>query len=116
MASSTTRLIRSAFWVGRPREGREEAFERAMNLELVPGLGELPGVIAARALWPEKREDDPPAIYCQVLVEFADRSAMELMLSSPGRAALRDRVREVAAIFEGTLSHIDYAVGAADAL
>jgi len=35
------------------------------------------------------------------------------MLASPGRAAMRARVREIAGMFEGAISHIDYAVGSA---
>ena len=67
----------------------------------------------ARALWPKRLEDNPPSIYCQVIVEFADFAALETMLASAERLALRTRVREVAAMFDGTISHIDYEVGSA---
>lgn len=103
--------IRSAFWVGRPHAA--EPFDRAVDSELVPALRTLPGVSAARALWPRRLEDSPPEIYCQVIVEFADFAALETMLASSERLALRARVREVAATFDGTISHIDYEVGAA---
>ena len=103
--------IRSAFWVGSPNDAT--AFDRAVDRELVPGLRKLPGVSAARALWPRRLEDNPPPIYCQVIVEFADFAALETMLASPERLALRTRVREVATMFDGTISHIDYEVGAA---
>jgi hypothetical protein len=103
--------IRSAFWVGSPKD--TETFDRAVDVELVSALRTLPGVSAARALWPRRLEDNPPAIYCQVIVEFADFAALETMLASPGRAALRTRVREIAAQFDGAISHIDYEVGSA---
>ena len=106
--------IRSAFWVGSPHGGQRPAFDRAIDNELVPALGALPGVSRARALWPRRLEDSPPAIYCQVIVEFADYSALETMLASAERLALRKRVQEVAALFDGTISHIDYEVGSAD--
>jgi hypothetical protein len=48
-----------------------------------------------------------------VIVEFADFAALETMLASPERAALRTRVREIAAQFDGAISHIDYEVGSA---
>ena len=103
--------IRSAFWIGRPRPGQEEAFRAAIDGELVPGLKALPFVDGARALWPRRLEDNPPGIYCQIIVEFASREAVDGMLASPGRQALRVRVREVAGLFDGAISHIDYEVG-----
>lgn len=107
--------VRSAFWIGQPREGHADAFEAAVNDELAPALRSLPGVRDARPLWPKRREDEPPMIACQMIVEFASHSDLERMLASPERLALRARVREVAAIFDGTLSHIDYEVGGASA-
>jgi hypothetical protein len=106
--------IRSAFWVGSPQAAHAVAFDQAVDCELVPALGTLPGVSQARALWPKRLEDNPPSIYCQVIVEFADFAALETMLASPERLALRKRVGEVAAMFDGTISHIDYEVGTPD--
>ena len=103
--------IRSAFWVGSPQAAKASEFDRAVDTTLVPALRTLPGVSQARALWPRRLDDNPPAIYCQVIVEFADLAALETMLASPERRALRERVGEVAAMFDGTLSHIDYEVG-----
>lgn len=103
--------IRSAFWVGKPHSGQEAAFDEAITSELVPSLKRLPGVSSAHALWPRRREDSPPDIHCQVIVEFADDAAMQVMLASDARKALRTRVGEVAAMFDGAISHIDYEVG-----
>ena len=103
--------IRSAFWVGRPQAGQEADFDDAIATQLVPTLNRLPGVSSARALWPRRREDNPPDIYCQIIVEFADDAAMQTMLASGGRKALRVRVGEIAAMFDGAISHIDYEVG-----
>ena len=102
--------IRSAFWVGAAKTGFEDAFREAINGELTPALRTLPGVRGAKALWPQRLEDSPPGIACQVLVEFDDRDGVDEMLASPGRQALRLRVREVAGMFDGAISHIDYAV------
>ena len=101
-------LIRSAFWVGRPRD--EDAFRRAFEGDLLPKLRRLPGVMGADALWPQRREDDPPAIHCQVLVYYADAAGLERMLASPERAAMREGVRALAREFDGAISHIDYRV------
>ena len=105
--------IRSAFWVGSPQAVHAAAFDQAVTSELVPALGALPGVSQARSLWPKRLEDNPPSIYCQVIVEFADFAALETMLASAERRALRMRVLEIAAMFDGSISHIDYEVGSA---
>src|SRR6478672_2476356 len=65
--------VRSAFWIGRPRPGEEEAFRAAIDGELVPGLKALPFVDGARSLWPQRLEDNPPGIHCQVIVEFVSQ-------------------------------------------
>lgn len=103
--------IRSAYWVGKPHSGQEAAFAAAIDDELVPALRKLPAVRDAAALWPKRLEDSPPDIACQVLVYFDDEQGVDTMLASPERHALRTRVREVAAMFDGAISHIDFAVG-----
>lgn len=102
--------IRSAFWLGQPRAGQEEKLVMAINDGLVPAMRRFPGVAAVHALWPRRREDSPPDIFCQVIVEFATAQDMALMLACDERAALRPRVIEAAGLFEGSLSHIDYQV------
>lgn len=107
--------VRSAFWTGRIKPGSEDAFIAAMDEELVPALARLPGVRGVRSLWPRRLEDSPPAIACQIVVEFESREDVDRMLASSERLALRGRVREVAGLFEGAISHIDYEVGASAA-
>lgn len=102
--------IRSAFWTGQPRPGAEAAFHDLMNARVVPAMRRFPGVDGVRLLWPRRREDSPPDLYCQVLVEFADAAALERMMASAERLALRPQVRELVALFAGTVSHIDYEV------
>lgn len=108
--SPSGRWVRSAFWVGSAAPGAEQRFADAINGELVPRLATLPGVRHATALWPVTREDDPPAIACQVITEFDRREDLDLMLASPERQVLRAGVRELLRVFDGTLSHIDYEI------
>ncbi len=82
-----------------------------MEEELVPGLRRLPGVAAVNALWPRRREDNPPNVALQVVVEFASRDDLDRMLASEERRALRPRVLKARALFDGTLSHIDFEAG-----
>ena len=102
--------IRSAFWVGTPKNGAQEEFRERIDQELVPAIRALPGVRDAKALWPERREDEPPEIACQILVEFDDRRGVDLMMASEARRALRPGVLETVKLFDGRLSHIDYEV------
>ena len=100
--------IRSAFWIGEPRDAA--AFRAAINDVLVPQLRAAPGVAASQALWPETFEDGAPPIYCQVLNHFRSADDMALMLASPERARMREGVLALLGTFNGTLSHIDYRV------
>ena len=103
--------IRSAFWLGQPKAGEEARFRELINRQAIPGFGALPGVLSAKALWPGRLEDSPPAICCQFLVEFAQREDIERMRSSPERAALGPLMRDIISLFDGKVSHIDYDVG-----
>ena len=103
--------IRSAFWVGQAKPGMGEKFETLVNRSLIPGLCALPGVRDAKALWPKRREDNPPDICCQVVVDFDSRADIDRMLASPERAAFRPKVLDVIGLFDGHFSHIDYEVG-----
>ena len=58
-----------------------------------------------------RREDGPPDIACQILVEFDSSENVERMLASTERRAMRKHVVEIAALFDGSISHIDYEVG-----
>ncbi|HEY5712152.1 MAG TPA: hypothetical protein VIT38_09665 [Allosphingosinicella sp.] len=102
--------VRSAFWTGAPKAGSEQAFRDAINGELMPALKLLPGVDDARALWPRRLEGSPPNVHCQILVDYASLEEVDRMLASPGRAQLRLRVQEIAGLFDGEISHIDYEV------
>jgi len=101
-------LVRSAFWIGTPHAGRESDLADAIDTKLIPAMRRFPGVQAVHALWPQRREDDPPSIYCQVVVLFESTEDMQAMLQSDERAALRPQVGAAMALFDGRVSHIDY--------
>ena len=104
--------VRSAYWIGSIRPGREAEFAELLDGALAPAMRGLPGVQGVRTLWPKRREDDPPNLACQVVVEFADQDGLERMLASSERQALRPRVLALREMFDGALSHIDFEVGA----
>ena len=90
-------LIRSAFWVGRPKPGAEARFRDLLEGEVMPAMRALPGVSDAWTLWPREREDSPPDLACQILVLYEDEAALQRMLdfaraphpARPGRGATR---------------------------
>ncbi|MDR3472269.1 MAG: hypothetical protein P4M09_11350 [Devosia sp.] len=102
--------IRSAFWVGACKAGARDRFVSTMNEAIVPALRAMPGVSTARALWPDTFEDGPPAMICQLIVEFRSRDDLDLMLASDERKAMRLIVIELLGLFDGGLSHINYRV------
>ena len=106
--------VRSAYWIGSVRPGREAEFVSLLDGALIPAMRDLPGVQGVHTLWPRRREDDPPNLACQVLVEFADQADLERMLASSERQALRPRVLALRDMFDGELSHIDFEVGGLD--
>lgn len=103
-------FIRSAFWIGEPKAGQDDRLRALINDGLIPAMRKFPGVSAVRALWPKNREDNPPAVYCQVVVEYASAEGMQQMMESQARAALRPQILAAVGLFEGTLSHINYDV------
>jgi hypothetical protein len=102
--------IRSALWIGAPRKGAENEFAEAVNHQLLPAIRACPGVSGVSALWPRKLEDDPPQIACQILIEFAQEADIAKMLASPERAEMRAKVPPITALFEGSVSHVNYEV------
>jgi antibiotic biosynthesis monooxygenase (ABM) superfamily enzyme len=105
-----TQCIRSAFWCGNIKPGMEGAFQHTMDSVLIPLLRGIPGVKDANCLWPTSREDNPPVVVCQVLVEFASRDDLATMLASPERATMRAHVVGLKEMFDGSLSHIEFNV------
>jgi len=103
-------LIRSAYWLGKPREGQEAAFRDLIAGELVPTMRTFPGVAAVRILWPQDHEEGAPPLYCQVLVEFADEAGKTAMMNSAERTALRPRVLAAVGLFDGVMAHVDFEV------
>ena len=102
--------IRSAFWMGAPKTGSEERFESAVNKELLPLLKACPGVKDVLVLWPRDREGNPPGVACQIALFFDAKEHIARMLASPERAAMRQSVPGIAALFDGSVSHINFEV------
>ena len=101
-------LIRSAFWIGRPKAAAADRFRVLLEDAVVPAMRSLPGVSDVQVLWPDEREDDPPDIACQVLVMFEGPHQLDQMMNSEERKALRPNVLALRELFDGKMSHINY--------
>lgn len=107
-------FIRSAFWIGRAKPEEECKLKDIIEERLARAIVWLPGVANVRVLWPRDVEDNPPAIFCQVLIECKSREALDILLACPERTALRATVLEEAlSLFEGSVNHINYEVACA---
>lgn len=100
--------VRSAYWLGAPRKGTEQQFRQLIEQEVLPAMRAMPGVKAVLGMWPLKLEDNPPPVALQVVVQFASPADAQLMMNSEERKALRPRVLEAVAMFEGHMSHIEF--------
>lgn len=65
------------------------ALREAIDRELIPAMRAFPGARNARALWPQRREDEPPLIFCQVLVEFDGPEDMQRMLGNASACEMK---------------------------
>lgn len=102
--------IRTAFWVGAPKPECDGRFKQAIKCDLLPAIKACPGVKDVLALWPRKREDDPPIIACQLIIMFDEQADIAVMLASPQRTEMRKLVPAIVALFDGAVSHINYEV------
>lgn len=100
--------IRSGIWTGHPADGKADEFATKLEATIMPQIQNLPGVLSATTLWPQRREDSPPDIYRQTMVRFESLADLERKLASPERAAMCPHVCELIQVFDGQLSHIDF--------
>jgi hypothetical protein len=106
--------IRSAFWEGTVKPGEERHFRRLIDGEFREELKKLPNVRNVLVLWPRSFEDWPSRIICQILMEFDDEEAMNVMHASPECQVLRGRMAQMKGLIDGTISHVNFETDRAD--
>jgi antibiotic biosynthesis monooxygenase (ABM) superfamily enzyme len=99
-------IVRTAMFVGNVDPHRQEAFDRTVQVEALPLLQALPGVIEANVLRTLDQEEGLPAIYQIYQLRFQDRAAMEAMFESAERLAVHDIMSRILPWFEGTIVHL----------
>ena len=103
--------MRAMFFVGCPKVGSEASFRDLINGQIAPALGEMPGVREITVLWFREFDGELPPIYCQLMGRFDRREDIDLMLASPARQPLREKLLAALASFEGHIAHINFEVG-----
>ncbi len=102
--------IRTGLFVGRPKAGCDDEFPRMVNSALAQALRILPGVRHVDMLWARRLDEGSPPIYCQIVMHFDDKDAIDRMLASPERATMRGNAGKILDMFDGRLLHVDYEV------
>jgi hypothetical protein len=83
--------------------------EQMIDDLIIPGIAACPGVRSVKALWPRKFEDRDGDMVRQIVVELDSEEAIETMLASPERHAMRDiLVGQALPLFESRVSHIHF--------
>lgn len=101
--------IRSALWIGK---SEDPAFFEAEAQRFVGLMGQVPGIKDILVLWPRRYEEGAPDIACQFLVFFDSLEAIDTMLAMPERTELRKELAQAVATFKGSMTHIDFEIGA----
>lgn len=100
---------RCAYFTGRPRAGREEAFDQRLREGLALYRG-LPGLQSAVLHLADEAEPGAPALHAVMELRFADAAAVQAALATPLRQQLRAWFHEqVLPLFDGSVAHINHA-------
>ncbi len=98
-------------WLGKPREGNEQAFATIICRDLIPAMRCFTGVEQSLFLWSREHEAGSPPIHFQSILEFTDRERLAQLSMLPERAALLPSVLAALGLFDGFISHINYENG-----
>lgn len=99
---------RYAYFVGQPVQGKSEQLISQLQA-IVAGFAKLPGVQSAQLELPRYFEPGAPQIYAAVRISFNTLEDIDIALATPERQRLRQEfVENVAPLFDGTISHINY--------
>jgi antibiotic biosynthesis monooxygenase (ABM) superfamily enzyme len=103
---------RCGYFFGTVKPGCEAEFDAAWDGFLADAIRAYPGVRSFRLFRSRRREPGCPGIYQMTELRLESQAAIEVMLASPERAANLARVKDVLALFEGKVVHIDYQITA----
>ena len=99
-------ILRSALLLGSVAPDDQPAFDAYMRDVVVPEIGTYPGIRGVTLRKLVQADDGAPSVYMQFDLLFDSLADMDAALASPVRTAVRDRIKEGMAPFNGTVTHI----------
>ena len=102
--------VRVGYFVGDVSDANRSRFERGLRDDIMPMVARLPGVIDARLMWGREYEDRAPRVHAAIMLSFASPEAVQVALASPGRTAMRGKLAELLPLFDGYITHVNFAV------
>ena len=99
-------IVRYAFFEGQVKEGKTEAFRKAILDEVLPTWKAFPGALNVRVCFSEERDDGAPEFPLIQAITFADMAAVDHFLEGPERIASRAATMSVVEqYFDGRIHH-----------
>ncbi|MBN8293375.1 EthD family reductase [Rhodobacter sp. NTK016B] len=99
-------ILRSALLLGSVAPDDQPAFDAYMRDVVVPEIGTYPGIREVTLRKLVQADDGAPPVYMQFDLLFDSLADMDAALASPVRTAVRDRIKEGMAPFNGTVTHV----------
>ncbi|MCP8894490.1 hypothetical protein KYK29_06060 [Shinella daejeonensis] len=99
-------ITRFALFEGKVKDGRTEAFRKAVIERILPEWKQFPHATDVRVSFAEARDDGAPEYPMILAVNYPSLAAVEEALASPARARARAATDAVLAqFFEGRIHH-----------
>ena len=103
-------LIRCAFFEGRVKSGREDAFVSFVKDRLVPLWTKFPGAQEVRVLRQAESDTEEPHYAMVLSIAYPDHAAMAQALQSDVRNQSRAETVELVKLFDGRIFHTVFEV------
>ena len=98
-------FIRSAFFQGNVKPGKEQAFNDYIRKELVPLWTRFPGAQEVRVLRQVESDVADPHFGMVLSVRYPTRESIEIALASEVRLKSREVSKDLIAMFDGNVFH-----------
>jgi hypothetical protein len=99
-------ITRFALFEGKVREGRTEAFRKAVLERILPKWQQFPHATGVRVSFAEARDEGAPELPMILAINYPSLDAVEEALASPVRAEARAATEAVLAeFFDGRIHH-----------
>jgi hypothetical protein len=99
-------ITRFALFEGHVKPHDVEAFRAAILKDVLPHWNSFPGVIAVRVCFENERDEGAPALPLILAINYPNRKAVDIALTSPERALAKEATEAILArYFTGRVHH-----------